>query len=118
MPHLVIECTEPILTIHPADEIMRRVHDAADATGLFGKGDIKVRIRPYALSAVGGAQADFIHVFGHIMQGRTVEQRRDLAQRVIRALTRLFPSVSVISMNVTEFERATYCNRTLLDPTA
>jgi 5-carboxymethyl-2-hydroxymuconate isomerase len=115
MPHFIIECSTPVLAMHPPAEIMRHVHQAADATGLFGPGDIKVRIRPYDLCSVAGQEGDFIHVFGHIMQGRTVEQRRDLSQRVIRALAGLFPSVPVISMNVPEFERATYCNRVMLD---
>ena len=74
MPHFVIECSPRVLSLQPAESIMREVHDAADATGLFGSGDIKVRINPYTLYTVGNAPTDFIHVFGHIMQGRNEAQ--------------------------------------------
>jgi 5-carboxymethyl-2-hydroxymuconate isomerase len=44
------------------------------------------------------------------MEGRTTEQKADLSHRIVSKLKELFPSVPVISMNVEEFERATYNN--------
>ena len=112
MPHFVIECSAQVLTLQPAETILREVHDVAEATGLFRQGDIKVRIHPYRQYLVGHAKDDFIHVFGNVMQGRTIEQKADLSRRIVEGLTRLLPEVPVVSMNVVEFERATYCNRT------
>lgn len=37
MPHFVIDCSENILQIHSPEEILREVHNAAEATGLFKK---------------------------------------------------------------------------------
>ncbi len=114
MPHFVIDCSEHVLEQNPAKDILREVHDTAEATGLFAKGDIKVRINPYSLYTVGNTDDDFIHVFGHIMGGRTPEQKADLSKMIITKLKSMFPDVPVISMNVSDFDKTTYCNRKMV----
>ena len=114
MPHFVIECSENVINIQSADVIMREVHDIVESTGLFRPGDIKVRIKPYAIYSVDKTKNDFIHVFGNIMQGRTEEQRKNLSTLIITKLKSLFPDVPVISMNVSEFEKSTYTNRSMI----
>jgi 5-carboxymethyl-2-hydroxymuconate isomerase len=42
------------------------------------------------------------------MQGRTQEQKKNLSERVVRALNALLPDVEIISVNVRDFEKATY----------
>ena len=81
MPHFIIDCSAAVLDLHAPENIIGEVYDTADSTGLFGAGDIKVRINAYAMFTVGGTDADFIHVFGHIMQGRTTEQKKDLSDK-------------------------------------
>jgi len=114
MPHFVIDCSENILRLNSPEEILREVHDTADATGLFKKGDIKVRIRVFEYYNVGNTKSDFIHIFGNIMEGRTTEQKADLSKQIVSKLKSMFPDVPVISMNISDFERATYCNRNLI----
>lgn len=114
MPHFVIDCSENILRMKSPDEILREIHDTADLTGLFKKGDIKVRIRSFEHYTVGNGKADFIHVFGNIMEGRTVEQKANLSREIVTKLKSMFPDVPVISINIREFEKASYCNRNLV----
>ena len=114
MPHFVIECSENIIKIKSPEEIISAVYKIAEDTGLFAIGDIKVRINPYAHFTVGGTKNDFIHVFGHIMQGRNTEQKANLSKQIISKLKSMFPDISVISMNVIDFEKATYCNKTMV----
>ena len=114
MPHFVIECSENIIKLKSPQEIIQSVYNIAEATGLFAVGDIKVRINPYVHFTVGGAANDFIHVFGHIMQGRNTEQKADLSRQIITKLKSMLPDVPVISMNVIDFEKATYCNKTMV----
>jgi 5-carboxymethyl-2-hydroxymuconate isomerase len=114
MPHFVIDCTDNVLNMKSVDELLREVHDTAEATGLFKPSDIKVRVRVFKHFTVANTNRDFIHVFGNIMEGRTVEQRADLSRKIIATLTSMYPDVSVIAMNVFEFEKATYCNRSML----
>ncbi len=114
MPHFLIDCSPGVLKLKHAEDILREVHDTAESTGLFKPGDIKVRIRPFEHYTVGNTKKDFLHVFGHIMQGRTTEQKADLSKRIITRLKEMFPEVPVISMNVRDFEKATYTNRKLI----
>lgn len=114
MPHFVVECSENILRIHSPEEILRQIHDTAEATRLFKKGDIKVRIRVFEYYTVGDTKSDFVHVFGNIMEGRTIEQKANLSRQIVTKLKQMFPEVPVISMNIREFEKATYSNRNLV----
>jgi 5-carboxymethyl-2-hydroxymuconate isomerase len=114
MPHFIIDCSENIIQLKTPDEIMQTVYDAAESTGLFAKNDIKVRIRPFGYFKLGEDKKDFIHVFGNIMEGRSTEQKAALSKKIIQRLNDLFPGVTILSINVREFEKATYFNKTML----
>lgn len=115
MPHFVIDCSTRVLTKRHPDEILREVHRIAVDSSLFRVEDIKARIRAYEHSLVAGEPSDFIHVFAHILEGRTVEQKAALSRAIVTRLVEMFPDVQTISINVREFEKATYCNRGLLE---
>ncbi len=114
MPHFVIDCSASILDLHPAKTIMQTVYDSADSTGLFQEGDIKVRINPFQHYIVGNSKNDFIHIFGNIMEGRTSDQKSKLSKTIISNLKPLFPDVGMLSINIRDFEKATYCNRNMV----
>jgi 5-carboxymethyl-2-hydroxymuconate isomerase len=116
MPHFIIDCSENILLEKTPGEIMSAVYDVAESTGLFRRGDIKVRIRPFQFYQLGEGKKDFIHVFAHIMEGRTTGQKADLSKKIIEKLNEMFPGISILSMNVDEFESATYSNKSLINP--
>ena len=118
MPHFIIDCSESILSLADPDRLMRSVYAAAESTGLFahsGVGGIKVRLRPYKHFINVDAREHFVHVFANIMEGRTTDQKKALSQRVIGTLKELLPAVEIISMNIRDFERATYCNATMTE---
>ncbi|MEM9340766.1 MAG: 5-carboxymethyl-2-hydroxymuconate Delta-isomerase [Bacteroidota bacterium] len=114
MPHFIIECSESIIKLQEPEKIIQLVYDLADATGLFAVGDIKVRINPYQYFTVGNKKDDFIHVFGNIMEGRTSEQKKHLSEKIVGGLKGAFPDVPIISMNVRDFEKSSYCNRAMI----
>ncbi|WP_286235619.1 5-carboxymethyl-2-hydroxymuconate Delta-isomerase [Thalassotalea sediminis] len=114
MPHFVIDCSANVLKSHDEEFIIEQIHLVANSTGLFDEGDIKVRINPFQKYSVGNKREDFIHVFTHIMQGRTTEQKAYLSKQVVTKLIALFPDIPSIAMNVSDFEKATYCNRAML----
>ena len=116
MPHFIVECSENILKMKTADEIMCAVYNAAGATGLFAENDIKVRLNSYAYWKLGYGKGSFLHVFGNIMAGRTTEQKADLSRQVVSAICALLPDLSLVSMNISEFELETYCNKALIHP--
>jgi 5-carboxymethyl-2-hydroxymuconate isomerase len=116
MPHFVIECSKNILAQQPADVIMNTVYDTAASTGLFADNDIKVRINSYEHYRLGQGKDSFLHIYASIMEGRTTEQKANLSKLIIQKLAPLFTAISFLSMNVSEFDKATYCNRSLIDP--
>ena len=95
---------------------MQAVYDAAEATGLFAPNDIKVRIQPYQYFKLGADKEDFIHIFGNIMEGRSTEQKANLSRNIIERLNEMFPDIAILSINIREFEKATYSNKALIDP--
>lgn len=114
MPHFVIDCSENIIQLKSPEEIIQKVYDAAESTGLFAKGDIKVRISPFKYYTIGNTKDDFIHVFSNIMEGRSEAQKKDLSKRIVSELKSMFPGVPFISINIRDFEEATYCNKTMV----
>ncbi len=114
MPHFVIDCSESIIKIASPKEIIQKVYDTAESTGLFDKGDIKVRINPFEYYNIGNTKDDFIHIFANIMEGRTVAQKKNLSEKIITELKLMFPDVPIISINIRDFEKATYCNKSMV----
>ena len=114
MPHFIIHCSDSILAWKSPDELMQQVYNEADSTGFFTKGDIKVRIQPFTYYNIGNTKDDFIHIFGNIMEGRTPEQKMSLSKRIISKLKSEFPNVPIISINIRDFEKASYCNKSMV----
>tara|TARA_B100000767_G_C19665787_1_gene493037 strand:- start:372 stop:716 length:345 start_codon:yes stop_codon:yes gene_type:complete len=114
MPHFVIDCSKSILKSHSEDYIIEQIHLVAKSTKLFAESDIKVRVNGFEKYLVGNKREDFIHVFAHIMQGRTTEQKAHLSKLMVTKLVSLFPEIMNIAININDFEKATYCNRALL----
>lgn len=114
MPHFVIDCSQNIIKMKSPNEIIQKVYDTAESTDLFDKGDIKVRINPFEYYNIGNTKDDFIHIFANIMEGRSVAQKKDLSERIITELKLIFPDVPIISINIRDFEKATYCNKSMV----
>ena len=116
MPHFIIDCSENIIQQRSPEDIMQAVYEVAEATGLFAANDIKVRLRPYQYFKLGEGKKDFIHIFGNMMEGRSTEQKANLSRKMMERLSERFPHISILSINIREFERATYSNKSLLRP--
>jgi 5-carboxymethyl-2-hydroxymuconate isomerase len=116
MPHFIIDCSENIIEQKSPEQIMQAVYDVAEGTGLFAANDIKVRLRPYQYFKLGKGKKDFIHISGNIMEGRSTEQKANLSREIIERLNGMFPYLSILSINICEFEQATYSNKALIHP--
>jgi len=114
MPHFVIDCSENIIKLKSTKEIIQKVYDTAESTELFDKGDIKVRINHFQYYNIGNTDDDFIHIFANIMEGRTTSQKKNLSEQIITELKAMFSEVPIISINIRDFEKATYCNKSMV----
>lgn len=114
MPHFILDCTPEVLEIQDPQKTLQVVFEAAFETGLFSRNDIKVRLNPFEHSLVQEGNANFIHVFGNIMEGRTASQKSNLSQMIVAKLNVLFPEVPIISMNIRDFTKESYFNKSMI----
>ncbi len=115
MPHFVIDCSKDILEIQDPKVVLQRVHNTANNSDLFDETDIKVRINSFSNNyLVGGKEDSFIHVFANIMEGRTTEQKSKLSKQIVSELKILFPNIPFIAINIRDFEKGTYCNKSMV----
>jgi len=114
MAHFILDCSQNISPSLQEKGTLEQINLVANETGLFDEGTIKVRINPYPKYSVANKDQDFIHVFAHINKGRTTKQKAHLSKQVVAKLVELFPDVTNIAMNVSGFDKATYCNKTML----
>ena len=114
MPHFISDCSENILKIQEPKVVLQEVYETAFSTGLFERNDIKVRLNPFKFPLVQSGEADSIHVLGNIMEGRTNEQKANLSKMIVTKLKSMFPEVPIISINIRDFEKASYCNRDMI----
>ena len=114
MPHFVIDCSENILKLKSPEEIMQDVYNSAESTALFDEGDIKVRINPFQYYNVGNKKDDFIHIFAYILEGRDTFQKSTLSKVIIKNLKTMFPEVPILSISISDFEKSTYCNKSMV----
>jgi len=116
MPHFIIECSENVLELKPADQIIEAVYHVAVASELFADNDVKVRLTSFKYYKLGEDKNDFLHIFGYIMEGRTIGQRAQLSKTIIQCINEMLPDLSFLSINISEFQKATYCNKAIIHP--
>ena len=115
MPHFVIDCSSDVLDIEKPKTILEKLHIVATNSGLFDEADIKVRLNPFKDNyIVGGKREPFIHVFANIMEGRTTKQKANLSKNIVTVLKEMFPNIPFIAINIRDFEKATYCNKSMV----
>lgn len=88
MPHLIVEYSTNLEKRIPVRELLKRIHEAALASGVFKIGGIRTRAAPRDLYIVADGDPDnaFIHVEGRIGKGRDAETRRRLADLILEVL--------------------------------
>jgi 5-carboxymethyl-2-hydroxymuconate isomerase len=114
MPHFVVDCSEQIIKLKSPQAIIKKVYDTVESSGLFIPEEIKVRLNPFHHYTTGNTSDNFIHVFGNIMEGRTTKQKTNLSKKIVTQLKGMFPEVPIISMNIRDFEKSTYCNKEMV----
>ena len=111
MPHCLIECPKELNNIISFDVLAEAVHDAAESSGLFIKGDVKSRIVTSEHYVVGGKKDHYVHVVAQLLSGRTIGQRKHLSESIAKVLCELLPDVEMLSVEVREIEKQVYSNR-------
>lgn len=113
MPHIVIECSEKVLTLQDPNELVHAVYDTVVSVDGFPD-NVMVRILPFKHFITIGSKDDFIYICASILEGRSTEQKKELSTKVVTLLKRMFPDLSKISMTFREFDRATFTNNSMV----
>ena len=109
MPHCIIEHSEEILSSVNPRQLIDSVLSGAKKSTLFQLDHIKLRTQSYEYYQKGDVQqAGFIHVTVRILQGRTVDQRQDLSEKVLFELESLALQDVTITVEIVEMETASY----------
>jgi 5-carboxymethyl-2-hydroxymuconate isomerase len=106
MPHVVVEYSANLRQHADVTRLLRMVHDAALATGVFPRGGTRTRAeeRTDYLIADGHPDNAFVHVTLRIGHGRDLDTRRQAGQRVFDALCAELAPVLATSPLAISFE--------------
>ena len=88
MPHLIVEYSANLEARISVRDLLKRVHEAALASGVFKIGGIRTRAERRDLYIVADGDPDnaFIHIEGRIGKGRDAETRKRLAETLLAVL--------------------------------
>ncbi|WND02508.1 hypothetical protein QGN29_13220 [Temperatibacter marinus] len=116
MPHFILEHDAQLSDHVPMNTLMDSVFDSAVETELFGRKDIKIRTSPSPYSRLGSGHQHFLHITGLIISGRTLEQKKALAQTVVENLKKSLDISIVISCDIKDLEKDIYSKTALTLP--
>lgn len=111
MPHCVIEFSST-LDISP-NNLVHVVHQGVVDSGSFEPSHIKTRAIAYDYFQLSAEYHDFIHVSIHLHHGRTVEQKKQLTQCIMKALEKLSLSRLSITIETVDIDSDSYAKRTV-----
>jgi 5-carboxymethyl-2-hydroxymuconate isomerase len=112
MPHALIEYSGNIEEDFLCAGVVDRIHGELMECGLFEPQDIKTRSYSTSDFMVGekGQDGSFIHATIYLLEGRTLEQKQDLSQRILDAL-QCVENVDSVTVDVRELVKDVYRKR-------
>ena len=108
MPHCIVEYSKPLALKVEPPSLLQAVFKGALNSQLFDAADIKTRALAFDHFMTGTDRQDFVHVTAKILSGRHIEQRKELAKRILDQLNALFSSGVSLTVEVCEIEKDTY----------
>lgn len=112
MPHIIIEYSlaspDSNLDSTSAQTLVDTAFNAVLQTHTFTPANIKVRLHPVQFYRLGLKDVGFIHVMCRIHAGKTLEQKQQLTQSLLQALSKIETQKRVITVEVIEMVRDSY----------
>lgn len=113
MPHLVIEYAAPLEASIDIDALLQITLDAAVASQVMRREDIKLRALTYRHFLLADGGADFVHTTVHLLAGRSAYQKRHLSELLREYQARLLTAVHSISVDIVDMDAGAYAKRLL-----
>jgi len=113
MPHIIIECSQNIVSELEAVDVCKLTYDMLVDANLFSPNDIKSRIHSVSNFYVGpkGKAGSFVHVVIQILEGRDLVIRQELAKSMFNKLNQLFSHADSVTVDLEELSKDTYQKR-------
>jgi len=111
MPQCIIECSSELSKLINFNMLVEEVHNITESSGYFVQGSVKSRLHISEYYLISGDNENFIHVTTNIFTGRSIEERKNLADLITKKLCVLLPTVNMISVEVKEINKLTHSNR-------
>ena len=110
MPHLVMEYSNSVDERVNVQGLLEDLHYAAIQSGLFDAPSLKSRALRYHHWLIGDEadNVDFIHVGFDLLEGRTPEQKRELARQLMAVLQEQASQVYSLTVNVRDMDKACF----------
>ena len=108
MPHIRVEYSEEQFDATDRKQLLESVFNEVARSGLFETSHIRVRLLPVSDYKLGSLQQGFIHMECRIHHGRSMQQRKALADNLVATVERSGMPVSSITCEVIEMLRETY----------
>ncbi len=113
MPHFVIEYARDIENRYDINKVMQIAFDSGVESGVMQGVDIKVRARPYDHYRLANEGDDFLHVGVFLLQGRTDDQKEQIAVILRKNLQSYLVDVASISIDIRDMNPQAYKKRVL-----
>jgi 5-carboxymethyl-2-hydroxymuconate isomerase len=108
MPNFIIEYSETLTQQITPEVLMDKVFEGATACGHFPPEAIKIRVAPRSQFCLHDKYKDFLHVSGHILSGRSDEQKSEITNALLTPLTTLKLNSVFVSVEIVDIHRASF----------
>ncbi|PKN30109.1 MAG: 5-carboxymethyl-2-hydroxymuconate isomerase [Deltaproteobacteria bacterium HGW-Deltaproteobacteria-21] len=115
MPHCILEYSANVVDRPDVTRLLKEIHDALMATGLFTLTDIKSRVLRHEQYFIGDGDPDraFVTLNVQILQGRSDEVKAQISEPALQVLKRAFPETlrqrkCSLTVQVSEIHRPSY----------
>ena len=119
MPHCILEASDNLLDAPDWGALLRDLHGALTATGLFREADLKSRVILHPIFRVGDGAPDraFVTLDVQIMDGRDDAAKTRISEALMAVLAPAFPRSAAgmrlnLTVQVSELHRASYRRQT------
>lgn len=117
MPHLILETSADLAAQYDLAAILEALFDTACETGIVMGDDLKLRAYATETYLVAGTKMPFVHLTLRFLEGRDPETKLALSQALLGVLTKGFPNIERISVDIREMDAFAYKKRPYDNPT-
>lgn len=108
MPHIIVEYSKQSINDAQVDAILNTIHYSIAESGLFKADQIKTRAYSFEKFTNAGGSEPYIHIQTRIKSGRDVNNKKQLGDVILKGLSALNITVSVITVEIIDMERKSY----------